>query len=69
MPHKRKTARKCFFSTNCVFDLLHIPIAQLPALARIELAGRSFASVLWAPVECDFRARCCLMDGVDHDLE
>ena len=38
-------------------------------LARIELAGCSFGSVLWARVECDFRARCCLMDGVDHHLE
>jgi hypothetical protein len=42
---------------------------QLQPLARIELAGCSFGSVLWARVECDFRARCCLMDGVDHHLE
>jgi hypothetical protein len=38
-------------------------------LARIELAGCSFGSVLWARIECDFRARCCLMYGVDHHLE
>ena len=38
-------------------------------LGSIELAGRSFGGVLWARVECDCRARCCLMDGVDHHLE
>jgi hypothetical protein len=69
MPHKRKTARKCFFSTELVFDLLHMRSRNCPPLARIELAGRSFGSVLWARVECDFRARSRLMDGVDHHLE
>ena len=38
-------------------------------LGGIELAGCSFGGVLWAGVECDCRARCCLMDGVDHHLE
>jgi hypothetical protein len=38
-------------------------------LARMELACRSFRSVLWACVECDCGARRCLMDGVDHHLE
>jgi hypothetical protein len=38
-------------------------------LGSIELAGRSFGGILWARVECDCRARCCPMDGVDHHLE
>src|SRR5450755_2205960 len=44
-------------------------VAFCTPLAGIELAGCSFGSVLWARVECDCRARCCLMDGVDHHLE
>src|SRR5580658_2933783 len=44
-------------------------VAIRTPLGSIELAGSSFCGVLWARVECDCRARCCLMDGVDHHLE
>jgi hypothetical protein len=49
--------------------LEHARVAFRMPLSGIELAGRSFGGVLWARVECDCRARCCLMDGVDHHLE
>ena len=65
----KKDCPKVSFSTELRVYLLPSRSRNCSPLARIELAGCSFGSVLWARVECDFRARCCLMDGVDHHLE